>query len=463
MQRAAPPGLSELDSATCATLRDLTELLVRSERHAWQAEHERYHGIRRRGLRLPVDRLQAQIQGSRVLVTGGTGCIGTALLTELAGFGPARLVSVSRGATVARRVVAGAEYLIADLRDRRSIARVVGAVRPDVIYHVAAQRDPGLAEREVRRTLATNVVGTRNVLGVAEQHGVTQLVYASTGKAIRPFTSDTYAASKKAGEWLLADAAQRAALTCSAARFTHVVDNSIVIQRLQRWAAADAPLRLHGPDIAFYVQSAREAAHLILNAGLHPRRGVLTIHAIRNLEWPVNLIDLALGALDATASRSPIYLCGHEPGYEGRPYPGLYDPRLAGEVSPLISAIEAPLTAPSATCPEVDVFPVHTESRSRPRHHVDELEKLCAENAPDHVLHRVKDRLSWELLDALLARVPIDCLGRTAHRAARTSGTADLTDLHRRIDAAIYEALRKRRNSRSRQAGSEPAQLLEGQ
>src|ERR1035441_7974447 len=87
--------------------------------------------------------------------------------------------------------------------------------------------------------LGISVVGTRNVISVAAEFGVPQLVCASTGKALRPYSADVYTASKRAAEWLLAAAAARGEARYSAARFTHVVDKSIIYARLLDWCQGD--------------------------------------------------------------------------------------------------------------------------------------------------------------------------------------------------------------------------------
>ena len=180
------------------------------------------------------------------------------------------------------------------------------------------------------------------------------MVCASTGKALRPFSPDIYTASKRVAEWVAFGFAASGALSVSAVRFTHVVDNSIIHQRLQDWAASSAVIRLHSPQIAFYVQSAVESAQLLMLAALDQgpaRPGRLPIRAIADLGWPVSLLDLTLGVLAARDSGAPVYLSGYDPGYEEVPFPGLYDPATAGDLSPLLNAFEAAAVVPSE-CPD---------------------------------------------------------------------------------------------------------------
>ena len=99
-----------------------------------------------------------------------------------------------------------------------------------------------------------------------------QVVSASTGKALLPYSPEIYTASKRAAEWILSGVAARGEMLVSSGRFTHVLDNSIVYQRLLAWADGGV-IRLHSPDIAFYVQSALESAHLLLVAALGVRAG----------------------------------------------------------------------------------------------------------------------------------------------------------------------------------------------
>ena len=187
--------------------------------------------------------------------------------------------------------------------------RLIGEIRPDLVFHVAAQRDPGLAEVEVHRTVSTNVLGTRTVLTAAAEAGVPQVVCASTGKALRPYSPDMYTASKRAAEWVASGVAASSDMLISAGRFTHVLDNSIIYERLLSWAdeAEDGVIRLHSPDIAFYVQSALESAQLLLLACLGATRGSSACSPSAISAGRSACMDLALDVLARSGSATPIY------------------------------------------------------------------------------------------------------------------------------------------------------------
>jgi len=280
--------------------------------------------------------------------------------------------------------------------------------------------------------VTTNVLGTRQVICAAEEHGVRDVVFASTGKALRPYSREVYTASKRAAEWLIAGAALRGQARYSAARFTHVIDNSIIGQRLLAWSAGGV-IRLHAADIMFYAQSALESAQLLLCAGLGTRRGGLWTYALTDLGWPVSLLDLALGVLARTGSEAPVYFSGYDPGYESMPFPGLYDPKTAGEVSPLLSAFEAAGAQPVAGR-VTDAFPVRFTFGPQPDAPLRALQEACVAGEPATV-RAALDTLSWGLLDAMLKAAPRETLVRVAGLTAPFE--SELSPAYRRILAAV--------------------------
>ncbi|HZN19009.1 MAG TPA: polysaccharide biosynthesis protein [Micromonosporaceae bacterium] len=432
MARDVPPGQQELSPAARRRLVELTAWL-RSARPDSGKELQRYLDIRERTIPVPRDAVRAAVAGRRIMVTGGSGCLGAALLDQLAALDPAQLVSAS--VTPAEREVPGVRYLRLDVRDRRAVEALMREHRPDAVFHLAAQRSPGLAEREVVRTVHTNVLGTRNVAEAAEHAGVERLVYASTGKAMRPWTPEVYAGSKRMGEWVLGQVAAHGRVACSGVRFTHVVDNSIALDRFRRWCRAGDVVRLHSPDTLFYAQSAVESAQLMLTALVEAARPVLRLCMIRDLGWPVSLLDLALGVTAEAGGAAALYVAGHEPGYEQAPYPGLYDPLLAGEVSPLINAMEAPDAESSR--PAVDVVPVRPVPAPDLTRRLPDLEERCV--AGDEAgVRQIFSAAAWDLFVQTVRAAPFAVVDRIVritrpHRDRLTAEHLRMDDVFRRF------------------------------
>jgi FlaA1/EpsC-like NDP-sugar epimerase len=321
-----------------------------------------------------------------VVVTGGTGCIGTAMLRLLSNLGATRLSSISRRPPGPDALIPGVDYELADIRDSARIREILDRARPELVIHLAGQRRPDLAERHVSETITSNVFGTKSVLAAAGRSGVQSVVTASTGKALRYFAPEIYAASKKLAEYLVSQAPARWGVTCSTVRFTHVVDNSIVYGRLRRWAQAGQPVRLHAPGIGFYAQSAREAAQLLAAASSH-RDGSPRSFALSDIGWPHDLLALARDVIEDEASTSSISFTGYQPGYEERLFPGTVDP-LQSDRSPLFNAIEAER---SGSLHSVESVSLHTDPDDAVDDALAAMEH-CMEQSPDeaslrHTLH----------------------------------------------------------------------------
>ncbi|MBV8487303.1 MAG: NAD(P)-dependent oxidoreductase, partial [Planctomycetaceae bacterium] len=254
-------GLANHSNAHAEASREFTEEMLRTRRHRGTALAE-FRQIRNRGI--GGFRTCGPPPAARVLVTGGTGCIGTALLRHLRAQGVENITSISRRLPAPERRIHNVDYRVIDVRDVSLVRRTFRLKNPDLVIHLAGQRQPALAERRVAETLSSNIFGTMSVLAAAGEAGVPRVVTASTGKALRFFASEVYTASKKLAEYLVRQGPERWGTSCATVRFTHVVDNSLVYQRFLRWVEAGEPIRLHGPGIAFYAQSAREAAQLLM-------------------------------------------------------------------------------------------------------------------------------------------------------------------------------------------------------
>lgn len=114
----------------------------------------------------------------RVLVTGGTGYLGAAIVRALHARGHVPVVFARRAASAALPGIA----IEGDVRDRRAL--LVAASRADAIVHTAAL--VSIWRPDPREFDAVNVGGLANVLDVARAQAVRRIVYTSSFMALPP-------------------------------------------------------------------------------------------------------------------------------------------------------------------------------------------------------------------------------------------------------------------------------------
>jgi CDP-glucose 4,6-dehydratase len=115
-------------------------------------------------------------RGKRVLLTGHTGFKGSWLSLWLERLGAATTgLSIDIPTTPSLFDLAGVadvlDHRFGDVRDAEAMALLVEEVRPDVVFHMAAQPLVRLSYAEPLATLATNVMGTANVLEAVRAAG----------------------------------------------------------------------------------------------------------------------------------------------------------------------------------------------------------------------------------------------------------------------------------------------------
>lgn len=418
-------------------LRRLTWELV-ARRDSPNSERLRFEGTQRRCI--PGYSPDMLANWNRVLVTGGTGCVGHSVLEHLIHELPeATLVSVARRPPSAPSRVHGVSYVLGDVRHSERMTEIMEDFRPDLVVHLAAQRNPALAEELVAETVSTNILGTQVVVDAAGSTGVASVVIASTGKAVRFFTGDVYAATKKLVEYQAARGAEKYEGTrISSARFTHVVDNSLVAQNILRWIDADEPIRLHSPLVQLPVQSALECFQLLMVAGRIAESGRSRVVALRDLGWPpIELLELTLDYLaSAPRSLAPIVFTGYPPGYEPEAYPGTYDPMTAGGVSPLVNCAEAMSVVPTAVLGQwVDSFETSGACCEELDECLSRLIDACRQNLGDRKLGELLRHASQALLQHFMQQLQPELI-RRIHRLGRRHNplVEDHAFIHRRLE-----------------------------
>ena len=116
----------------------------------------------------------------RVLVTGGAGFIGSHLADRLLADGFAVTVLDNLTTGVRERVPAAASFVEGDVADGELVADVFANERFDSVFHVAGQASIKLSFARPETDLATNVLGTVNVLHGCIESGVPRLLHASS-------------------------------------------------------------------------------------------------------------------------------------------------------------------------------------------------------------------------------------------------------------------------------------------
>ena len=139
------------------------------------------------------------LNGSNILITGGTGSFGKAFVRyALDHLNPRRLVIFSRDELKQYEVRQALgddprlRWFIGDVRDERRLARALHKV--DHVVHAAALKQVDTAEYNPFEFVKTNVLGSQNVIEAAIDAGVKKVVALSTDKASSPI--NLYGATK---------------------------------------------------------------------------------------------------------------------------------------------------------------------------------------------------------------------------------------------------------------------------
>lgn len=154
------------------------------------------------------------LNGSSILITGGTGSFGKAFLRHvLDTHDPHRLVIFSRDELkqYEMRQLFGDDprlrWFLGDVRDRHRLTRAMHLV--DYVVHAAALKQVDTAEYNPFEFVQTNVTGSQNVVDAAIESGVKRVVALSTDKASSPI--NLYGATKLVADKLFISANHYAA------------------------------------------------------------------------------------------------------------------------------------------------------------------------------------------------------------------------------------------------------------
>jgi len=136
-------------------------------------------------------------KGKKVLITGGTGSLGTALTKKIleTDVDAIRIFSRDELKQVQMRERFGDDrirFLIGDVRDKERLLKALEDI--DIVIHTAAMKQVPVVEYNPFEAVKTNVYGTQNLIECCFDRDVETVLGVGTDKAVSPF--NTYGATK---------------------------------------------------------------------------------------------------------------------------------------------------------------------------------------------------------------------------------------------------------------------------
>lgn len=199
-----------------------------------------------------------------ILITGGTGSLGRALLPRL--YGEHNITIFSRDETkqgLLKKEYPECNYILGDIANLEELQLAFRGI--DVIYHFAAYKQVPSAQNNVNATIKTNVIGSKNVALAAIQNNVRQVVASSTDKACGPV--NLYGVSKAAMESIFQDANKHGPTTFHLTRYGNVVgSNASVVPLFKRQAKQGGPITITHKHMTRFWLSIETAVDLVQHA-----------------------------------------------------------------------------------------------------------------------------------------------------------------------------------------------------
>lgn len=218
-----------------------------------------------------------------ILVTGGTGTIGSEIVRQALLAGAKQVRVLSRDDTKQYYLQEKLGYpenlrlLIGDIRDK---ARLDLACRGcDIIFHAAALKHVSLSEYNPFEAVQTNVVGSQNVIESALKNNVDKVIGISTDKAVNPV--NVMGTTKLLMEKLFVNANYykgNSPTKFSCVRFGNVVwARGSVLPIWATTAKKQGVVRITSPEMSRFLMSQQQAVSLVLKAALLSQGGEIFI------------------------------------------------------------------------------------------------------------------------------------------------------------------------------------------
>ena len=245
-----------------------------------------------------------------VLVTGGTGSIGSVIVEQLLGMQPRAVRVFSRDDTKQFDLaqLLGSQpalrMLIGDVRSESRLRRAMSGV--DIVFHAAALKHVPASEFNPFEATETNVRGTQNIVEAAIDAGVDRVLTISTDKAVNPV--NVMGATKLLAERLMTAAEGykgSASTRFAAVRFGNVIGSrGSIIPLVRHQVAAGGPVTITDPEMTRYIMPIGDAVALCFEAMRRMNGGEIFILKMPRVRIG-DLVEVLIEAYAPAAGRRP--------------------------------------------------------------------------------------------------------------------------------------------------------------
>jgi len=232
--------------------------------------------------------MQKEFQNKRILITGGTGSIGSEIVRELIKYKPKQVRVFSRDESKQFELQnslpddASVRFLIGDIRDKERLSMAMEDI--DIVFHTAALKHVVACEKNPFEAVKTNVYGTQNVIDCAFANNVDKVIGISTDKATDP--ANVMGCTKLLAEKIMLATyfyKGNKKTQFSFVRFGNVIGSrGSVIPFFLNKAKKGGPVTVTDPKMTRFFMSIPEAVRLILKASV-----IMQGHEIFILKMPV--------------------------------------------------------------------------------------------------------------------------------------------------------------------------------
>lgn len=250
-----------------------------------------------------------------LLITGGTGSFGSAVVHRLLSDGAREVRIFSRDEKKQEDMRISlrddrAKFYIGDVREYDSITQAMRGV--DYVFHAAALKQVPSCEFYPLEAVRTNILGAENVLNAAVQNRVKRVVVLSTDKAVYPINA--MGISKAMMEKLMVAKARlqhtEETVFCATRYGNVMASRGSVIPLFVDLIKSGKPLTVTDPKMTRFLMSLEDSVDLVLHAFEHARQGDIFIQ-----KAPASTVaDLAQALKEIFCAKNKIQIIGTRHG-----------------------------------------------------------------------------------------------------------------------------------------------------